>query len=139
MKRKSTLLALVLFDLDHFKMVNDTYGHAAGDIVLKAVAETAKSLLRPSDFIARIGGEEFTLLLPRTNMQGAATISDRIRESLMALNIVYAEFRIPVTASFGVTLLDESENDITEAMNRADTALYRAKRDGRNMVRIEAV
>ena len=57
----------------------------------------------------------------------------------MALNIVYAEFRIPVTASFGVTLLDESENDITEAMNRADTALYRAKRDGRNMVRIEAV
>lgn len=139
MKRKSSLLALVLFDLDHFKMVNDTYGHAAGDIVLKAVAETAKSLLRPSDFIARIGGEEFTLLLPRTNLQGAATISDRIRESLMALNIVYAEFRIPVTASFGVTLLDESENDITEAMNRADTALYRAKRDGRNMVRIEAV
>jgi len=139
MSRKSTLLALVLFDLDHFKMINDTYGHAAGDIVLKTVAETARGLLRPSDFIARIGGEEFTLLLPRTNMQGAATIADRIRQSLMALNIIYAEFRIPVTASFGVTLLAESDKDITEAMSRADIALYRAKRDGRNMVRIEAV
>ena len=139
MRRKSTLLALVLFDLDHFKMINDTYGHAAGDIVLKTVAETARGLLRPSDFIARIGGEEFTLLLPRTNMQGAATIADRIRQALMALNIIYAEFRIPVTASFGVTLLSESDGDITEAMSRADIALYRAKRDGRNMVRIEAV
>ena len=139
MRRKSTLLALVLFDLDHFKMINDTYGHAAGDIVLKTVAETARGLLRPSDFIARIGGEEFTLLLPRTNMQGAATIADRIRQSLMALNVTYAEFRIPVTASFGVTLLAESDADIAEAMSRADIALYRAKRDGRNMVRIEAV
>jgi diguanylate cyclase (GGDEF)-like protein len=139
MRRKSTLLALVLFDLDHFKMINDTYGHAAGDIVLKTVAETARGLLRPSDFIARIGGEEFTLLLPRTNLQGAATIADRIRQSLMALNIIYAEFRIPVTASFGVTLLSENDGDITEAMSRADIALYRAKRDGRNMVRIEAV
>lgn len=139
MRRKSTLLALVLFDLDHFKMINDTYGHAAGDIVLKTVAETARGLLRPSDFIARIGGEEFTLLLPRTNMQGAATIADRIRQALMALNIIYAEFRIPVTASFGVTLLAETDADIAEAMSRADIALYRAKRDGRNMVRIEAV
>jgi len=139
MKRKSTLLALALFALDHFKMVNDTYGHAAGDIVLKTVAETARGLLRPSDFIARVGGEEFTLLLPRTSIQGAATIADRIRQALMALNIVYAEFRIPVTASFGVTLIAESETDATEAMNRADTALYRAKRDGRNMVRIEAI
>lgn len=139
MRRKSTLLALVLFDLDHFKMVNDTYGHAAGDIVLKMVAETARGLLRPSDFIARIGGEEFTLLLPRTSLQGAATIADRIRQSLMALTIVYAEFRIPVTASFGVTLLAETDEDISDAMSRADVALYRAKRDGRNMVRIESV
>ncbi len=139
MRRKSTLLALVLFDLDHFKMINDTYGHAAGDIVLKKVAETARALLRPSDFIARVGGEEFTLLLPRTNAQGAATIADRIRQALMGLNIIYAEFRIPVTASFGVTLLTESDNDIADAMSRADVALYRAKRDGRNMVRIEAV
>jgi diguanylate cyclase (GGDEF)-like protein len=123
-----------MFDLDHFKLVNDTYGHAAGDHVLRAVATMCESELRGVDLLGRVGGEEFAVLLPETPLAGAVTIAERLREQFAAAPVVFAGNDIPVTASFGVTVWSEADGDIAPAMKRADGALYRAKAAGRNRV-----
>jgi diguanylate cyclase (GGDEF)-like protein len=125
-----------IFDLDHFKRVNDTFGHSAGDIVLKTVAQEAQKNLRNIDHIARYGGEEFIIILTNLEIDGALTCAERIRQVTKELvfDNMPEDFRI--TISVGVTEYQTSEF-IQDAINRADTALYRAKANGRDRVEYE--
>ena len=128
--------SICIFDLDHFKRVNDTFGHSAGDIVLKTVAQEAQKNLRNIDHIARYGGEEFIIILTNLEIDGALTCAERIRQVTKELvfDNMPEDFRI--TISVGVTEYQTSEF-IQDAINRADTALYRAKANGRDRVEYE--
>ncbi|WP_342113392.1 GGDEF domain-containing protein [Pseudoduganella sp. OTU4001] len=132
-QRAQTALGVVAFDIDHFKQVNDREGHAAGDQVLRSVVERVQSTLRPCDFLARIGGEEFVVLLPGEDSAGAAVVAERLREALAASPVMAGGVAIPVTASFGVAQL-EGELSLELPLRRADSALYLAKAQGRNRV-----
>jgi len=132
--RKSTCLGLVLFDIDRFKGINDAHGHAFGDRVICEIVEIARAQLRPSDFIARIGGEEFTILLPDTGLEGGEIIANRIRVAVAERTIAHDGIKVSVTASFGVTILTPDQPNLDAGLNRADVALYAAKKSGRNRV-----
>ncbi|MFA5822523.1 MAG: diguanylate cyclase [Thermodesulfovibrionales bacterium] len=124
--------AVVIMDLDYFKVINDNYGHSVGDQVLVALVQSVKQHLRPYDKVYRYGGEEFLISLPNTNLETAHAVIERMRAELAALAIATAAPKaIFVTVSFGITLLD-SDVSVEESINRADTALYAAKRSGRN-------
>jgi diguanylate cyclase (GGDEF)-like protein len=131
--RTGTRLCAIMADLDHFKRVNDTYGHVAGDRVLTAFGDLLRRHTRAIDIVARFGGEEFVVLLPNTDLQNAIAIADRIRESLAACAI--ESLPNPVTASFGVAEMAPDEPG-SGLLRRADAALYEAKHSGRNRVRI---
>lgn len=133
-RRYGTPLAFVVFDIDHFKKINDTLGHASGDVVICEVARFTSLALRGSDCAFRLGGEEFLALLPHTGLDGAVVVAERLRTALAER--VRADDR-PVTASFGVTELGKDE-DWMHALRRADQALYRAKHGGRNRVVADA-
>jgi len=132
-KRLDERFALVMADLDHFKKVNDTYGHACGDAVLKDVSKRMTMALRDVDKAFRIGGEEFAILLPGLDADGAAVAAERLRSVIAAEPIRADGVEMPVTASFGVALSSPSL-DSKSLMDRADQALYRAKTEGRNRV-----
>ena len=133
LNRYRTNLTLVITDIDHFKNINDTYGHDVGDHVLKAFAKNLKSQLRNVDFVARIGGEEFLMILPETKVDGAVRLVERIRQSFSEHNI--PGLKDAVTASFGIA---EAINGETghECMKRADMALYQSKDSGRDRLTI---
>jgi diguanylate cyclase (GGDEF)-like protein len=126
--------AIALGDLDHFKKINDTYGHGAGDTVLAAAAQFYVGHLRPYDLLYRYGGEEFLFCLPNVDAEGAAQALDRLRAALETLSIALGEGRsVNVTTSFGVAAIDGGES-LERTIEKADTALYEAKADGRNRV-----
>jgi diguanylate cyclase (GGDEF)-like protein len=127
--------ALVMFDLDHFKQVNDTYGHIAGDLVLVSTVQRIKTLLRPYDRIYRYGGEEFIICMPRTTLAQAHMVAERMREAIAEQNIRFDNSResLRVTASFGVTILTQLRS-VEESIDYVDKAMYEAKRAGRNRV-----
>jgi len=128
--------SICIFDLDHFKNVNDTYGHSAGDIVLKTVAQETQRNLRNIDHIARYGGEEFILILTNSEKNDAMICAERIRKVVSRIEFENMPKKFRITISVGVTEYQPSEV-IQEAINRADTALYRAKLNGRNKVEYE--
>ena len=136
--RTSTPLAVALVDIDHFKAVNDTYGHLVGDRALKEIGDAFKLLLREYDLVGRFGGEEFVLLLPQTREQDAYRIAERIRVYIAGAPIRAAGHPgagpVHVTVSIGVAALDSYRRDLTELLAAADGALYRAKQAGRNQV-----
>jgi diguanylate cyclase (GGDEF)-like protein len=132
--RFATPASVVMIDLDYFKAVNDGYGHGGGDEALRCVARTCAPLLRQIDVIARIGGEEFAILLPGTTEAGAARAAEKLRRALSEAIVEYGAHRFRLTASFGVSALDPRDHDIKEALARADAALYAAKSAGRNCV-----
>jgi len=127
-------LSLIVFDLDNFKSINDTFGHAAGDEVLKKVAQAVRQSLRKGDVLARWGGEEFVILLPNTDAEGARTVAEKLRKALPGLKIEAIGSR-GVTASFGVTEVKPGES-LYRAFVRADEALYRAKKGGKNRTEV---
>lgn len=128
-------LALVVLDLDHFKAVNDTHGHAAGDDVLRAAAEALRSVCRDVDLPARIGGEEMALLLPETDRSGARTVAERVRTRIERRSHTAPDgSSFGVTASMGVATVGPAARTDEELLQRADEALYRAKEKGRNRV-----
>ncbi|MFC3227071.1 GGDEF domain-containing protein [Marinibaculum pumilum] len=131
-------LCVLLLDADHFKRVNDRYGHHVGDIVLRRIAEVCTRQIRTVDAIGRLGGEEFGLLLPNTALEGARVMAERIRRAIAAERIVVDGETIRVTVSIGGTQVDPCESTIKAAMQRADEAMYRAKQEGRNRVAMEA-
>ncbi|MBI39987.1 MAG: hypothetical protein CMF59_10330 [Leptospiraceae bacterium] len=129
-------LALVLFDLDYFKEINDTHGHPAGDAVLRSMAQAVLEQIRKEDYFARLGGEEFALLLPETDPPHANQFSERIRQTIENLRVAFQNTQIKVTASFGVTYLNAKDQDEDSIFIRADRALYEAKKKGRNQVMV---
>ncbi|NOX32475.1 MAG: GGDEF domain-containing protein [Deltaproteobacteria bacterium] len=126
-------LSAFMFDLDHFKKINDTYGHLAGDKVLQEVASLVQKNMRTGDILARYGGEEFIAILPATDKVKAMELADRLRAKISNKTIVHDNVAIKVTASFGVSELNRHA-DMTQIIQDADTMLYKAKLNGRNTV-----
>jgi diguanylate cyclase (GGDEF)-like protein len=131
-RRYGRPLALALFDLDHFKAVNDTYGHPVGDSVLRTVAACAHETLRTSDTLGRIGGEEFALLMPETDPEAALDCVERLRRAIAETRVSTDVGDISVTASFGVAPLTDRYADVESWLAAADQGLYGAKTSGRN-------
>lgn len=127
-------LSLVMFDIDHFKSVNDERGHLAGDYVLKALADLVKTRIRREDVLARFGGEEFAVVLPEVDLRGAKKFAEKIRRLVEAADFVFCGRRIPTTISIGVAGLDRTIGDKEDLIQEADQRLYEAKRAGRNRV-----
>tara|TARA_B100001971_G_scaffold215195_1_gene260325 strand:- start:154456 stop:155364 length:909 start_codon:yes stop_codon:yes gene_type:complete len=128
-------LSLIIFDLDHFKHLNDNYGHDAGDYVLKEKAQLLRDNgIRKGDVFARYGGEEFVVLLPNTNLKQAFEIAERLRKLVEEHNFVYDNQKLPVTASIGVADYRQGVNTGTDLFKRADSAVYKSKEGGRNQV-----
>ncbi|MBN8504301.1 MAG: GGDEF domain-containing protein [Burkholderiales bacterium] len=127
-RRRSVPLALLMIDLDHFKAVNDTQGHAAGDRLLQQAAELLELQVRGEDLLARMGGEEFLVVLPDTDLQAAIQLAERLRSN--------AQAQLGVTFSLGLTMAHENDVAPEDALRRADAALYRAKAQGRNRVEV---
>ena len=132
--RGGTSLSYVIIDIDHFKAINDTHGHAIGDSVLRSVAAMLRAETRSSDLIGRIGGEEFALLLPDTSIEVAMRCAERIRATLAAMIVTISGKRLPLTASLGVSSCHHHDESIEMVMGRADRALYVSKHAGRNRV-----
>ena len=128
--------ALVIVDVDHFKKVNDTYGHDAGDQVLKAVGATLLAMKRATDKVARLGGEELAILLPQTDRGGAMEAAERCRKAIEALSVRSGMSTVRVTASFGVAMYGTRSGGAGTLFDRADQALYAAKNGGRNRVEL---
>lgn len=127
--------ALFLFDVDHFKSINDGYGHDVGDHVLKKVSDVCQTVLRKSDLFARYGGDEFITLLPNTKEENAILIADRLRQKIEQTPvIVHGHGPVYFTISIGVTMVNYEKDTLDDAVKQADTALYSAKSAGRNLV-----
>ncbi len=133
-KRYQHGLGVVQLDLDHFKRINDSYSHAVGDLVLKAVARAMRSCLRSCDLAARVGGEEFILVLPECNQAQVRAIAEKVRARVAKLKLTYKGKTIPVTASLGGAVAVDDKVIAVELLAEADSACYRAKRAGRNRV-----
>lgn len=131
--RTNKKLSLIFFDIDHFKSINDKYGHDCGDITLASSAKRIKESLRDSDIVFRYGGEEFVILLSDTDDKGAELLAERIRESIERHTIAYGMEAIKVTASLGVSTLRD-DDALESFIKRADEAMYAAKNNGRNQV-----
>ena len=126
--------ALVMFDIDHFKKINDSYGHQAGDAVIQQTAELVRQCTRDADIAGRYGGEEFVVLLPDTDSEGAVTFAERLRQSIEAYEVVHEGRSIRFTVSLGIADLSEPTNGYAQLIERADIALYSSKASGRNQV-----
>lgn len=133
-KRYQRSLSLIVFDIDLFKQVNDTYGHIAGDAVLRQLAGFVRGHLRREDMFARVGGEEFAVLLPEIPTSEACAVAEKIRSLVERSNFVFDNITIPITVSLGVTCLGEPEESSEALFARADARLYQAKAAGRNRV-----
>ena len=136
-KRNGTELHMLSLDIDFFKRVNDEYGHAMGDEVLKYFCHTIKETIRESDIFGRIGGEEFCICIQNTTLEGAITLAEKIRERIQATTAIVNNKELPkITVSIGISSLKKGDNEIFDIIRRSDEALYRAKRNGRNQVQI---
>jgi diguanylate cyclase (GGDEF)-like protein len=124
-----------MMDLDHFKRINDTHGHPAGDLALSSAARFAASRLRRADLFCRYGGEEFVFLLPGTDLAGAVALAESLRQGLSGLHLEMVSERFTFTASFGVAELHPDTPSLDDLLVRADRALYLAKLGGRDQVR----
>ena len=133
-KRYHLNLAAMMIDLDHFKQINDYYGHRVGDCVLETVSWHLHTGIRSTDILGRYGGEEFILLLPQTSLADGQILAERLRKTIAMEKIVIEEHSISTTISIGLTMLMETDKTIDMLINRADQALYAAKRAGRNQV-----
>jgi diguanylate cyclase (GGDEF)-like protein len=135
-KRGGRLVAAVMADIDHFKLVNDSFGHMAGDAVLRAVSNRMIERVRPYDAVGRYGGEEFLVVLPGCDGEGAAALAERLRLCICRAPMDTPEGQIPVTISLGVAVSCAEESDAGLLVRAADRALYRAKEKGRNCVEV---
>lgn len=134
-QRHQRTLGMIIFDIDLFKKINDTYGHNTGDCLLKALTRAAEDTIRISDQLFRYGGEEFIVLLPETGLAGVKRLAERIRRNVEALDCVCEGHHVKMTASFGIAILNTDENEESFFI-RADKAMYKAKQEGRNCIRV---
>lgn len=135
-RRFAEPLSLVMMDIDHFKKINDTYGHEAGDQAIIGLARTSSAFVRKIDFVGRLGGEEFAILLPRANKEPAFDMAQRLRIQLSEQRFMAEGVEFSYTVSMGVATLRPDVRDLAELLRNADAALYKAKREGRNRVEV---
>jgi len=135
-KRYQWGLSILLLDIDHFKMINDTYGHAAGDEVLRQVAALLKNRLRESDVLGRVGGEEFVILAPSTSLESSQLLAQELMDILKSAEIMWEGRRVSITLSIGIAICLKTDHAIEAAIERADAAMYQAKNGGRNQFAI---
>ncbi len=135
-KRYEKFLSLLIMDIDRFKKINDTYGHDVGDLVLKTFAGVLRGIVRKSDICARFGGEEFVILLPNTDLEGAKVLAERIRTTVAKNMVEHRSIVIVFTVSIGASQYRKGMQSIDELIKEADIALYRAKEGGRNRVEV---
>ncbi len=133
-RRYQQTFSLILFDVDRFKDLNDRFGHRAGDKCLKEIINRIKLCIRNTDFLSRYGGEEFAIILPGTNREGACIVAEKVRRAIEMTRFYFQNQAIPVTISLGVTEVREADPEPETVFARADDAMYRAKREGRNRV-----
>ena len=133
-KRSQKEYALIMIDLDHFKSINDQHGHSVGDQVLIEVTERCKDNIRVHDILARLGGEEFCILLPYTETKQAQKVAERLRAKIEIKPIIVDGLRVKVTISVGISLVSTGDEDGHQAMERADQKLFQAKESGRNQI-----
>ena len=131
-KRRSTSFSLIICDIDLFKRINDTYGHSFGDQVIQYIATLLDDVVRTGDLAARIGGEEFTVLLEDTGLTGAYDVAERLRKKVESAPLYFEGVAVPVTISLGVAAFPQDTDNHETLFNYADQALYRAKEGGRN-------
>ena len=132
--RYKNIFSMLLFDVDHFKRVNDVYGHDIGDKCLKEIIKKIKPGLRKTDFLARFGGEEFIVLLPGTSKNKAVIVAEKIREIVEEIEFFHKKERVSITVSVGVTSVKKKDLSIDDVFKRLDNAMYKAKKSGRNKV-----
>ena len=133
-KRYNNPLSILMIDIDHFKKINDTYGHALGDLTLQIFSSTCSKILRDNDILARIGGEEFAVVLVETEETVALKIAERIRKNISQAIISDKKISFNFEISIGLAVLQDSDAKIEDTLKRADRALYKAKNLGRNRV-----
>jgi diguanylate cyclase (GGDEF)-like protein len=134
-KRKKGSVGLIMLDIDHFKGFNDNYGHAAGDLILTRLTALLQSLVRSEDIVCRLGGEEFLMILPETNLEVARQRAELIRETVLDLRIEYGSRMLgAISVSVGVAVYPEHGSTGAEMLRKVDQALYLAKSNGRNRV-----
>lgn len=131
-ERNGTELSCALIDIDHFKSINDTYGHGVGDLVLQRVVAVCKSELRSTDYIGRLGGEEFAVMLPDTSLDSALDVAERMRKAVAAMAVEVLAGKISVTVSVGLAPRTADKNSLELLLESADVAVYKAKSGGRN-------
>jgi diguanylate cyclase len=136
-RRYGRPVAVIMIDVDHFKQINDLYGHAAGDVVLRTVVERCKTTLRPTDVLARYGGDELVALLPESDLAQALAVAERLREAVGSVPIGIGDAVLTVTLSLGATCSD-GHGDLSALLHQADLALYQAKGRGRNQAAVHA-
>jgi len=137
-RRAGTPMSVIMTDIDRFKYINDKYGHAAGDTALAHFAKLMSESRREEDVVARVGGEEFALLLPGTGLRDAMAIADQLCEKVGSTPLEMTAIGLPMTSSFGVAAISEKDKTLDDIVLRADRALYRSKRAGRNQVDLES-
>jgi diguanylate cyclase (GGDEF)-like protein len=137
-RRSGEPLSVILTDIDRFKCINDRYGHAAGDSALEQFAQLVRNGRRREDIVARVGGEEFALLLPGTDLRDAMAMADQLCKTIGATPVDLTSIGLPMTSSFGVAALSNLDSSLDDMVRRADRALYRSKRAGRNQVDLES-
>jgi diguanylate cyclase (GGDEF)-like protein len=136
-QRYARPVCMLMLDVDHFKKINDTYGHQVGDEALRAVADTCQLALRNCDAIGRMGGEEFAMMLPETELDQAELVAERIRSAIAELSLDTPKGTpLTLTASIGITQVLPDEINVDSALARADSGLYLAKQTGRNRVTV---
>lgn len=137
-RRNGISMSVVMTDIDRFKHINDRYGHAAGDLALAHFARLVSESRRQEDIVARVGGEEFALLLPGTDLRDAMAIADQLCRKVGSTPLEMTAIGLPMTSSFGVAAISEKDTSLHDIVQRADRALYRSKRAGRNQVDLES-
>lgn len=135
-RRNGHSLAIVLFDVDDFKQINDSLGHLAGDRVLHEMCRACQVVVRPYDVFARFGGEEFVFLLPDTDETRAGAFADRLRQLIAEKNVPFNSINVQITVSIGVAVFDSKLDTLDDLISRADNALYIAKRLGKNRLEV---
>ena len=135
-RRYGRPLTLLLFDIDHFKSINDTRGHLCGDFILQQIAQRVRARLRTEQIFARVGGEEFCVLCPETTVDNVQILAIRLREDIAGSPMVYGDFEVTVTCSFGLAQLTPDMKDASQLYDAADAAMYQSKHRGRNTVSV---
>ncbi|EME70184.1 GGDEF domain-containing protein [Paramagnetospirillum caucaseum] len=135
-RRHGRPLVALMLDIDHFKRVNDTYGHPVGDVAIKALSDTCAQVIRHEDVLGRLGGEEFAIVLTETDLDGALQVAERLRQAIAAIRIPVEAGTVAFTISIGTAERLETDSTIDAMLSRADMALYAAKRSGRNRVAV---